>query len=135
MINCHIKPGKLRQYYSVRWMNGTSTIITSTSPPESPRYQLNDNFSLIISDIQLGDSSTSYRCTVTIDDPNIPGTSNRVYNRLGNITVNVYGTPFLMYFGMYYWCVYQCMTLPMVLLLGEGGGGGGVVSVTSALLI
>ena len=102
MINCRIKPGKLRQYYSVRWMNGTSTIITSTSPPESPRYQLNDNFSLIINDIQLVDSSTSYRCTVTIDDPNIPGTSNRVYNHLGNITVNVYGTPFLMYFGVWF---------------------------------
>ena len=102
MINCRIKPGKLRQYYSVRWMNGTSTIITSTSPPESPRYQLNDNFSLIINDIKLVDSSTSYRCTVTIDDPNIPGTSNRVYNHLGNITVNVYGTPFLMYFGVWF---------------------------------
>ena len=75
-------------------MNGSSTIITSTSPPESPRYQLNDNFSLTINDIKLGDSSTSYRCTVTIDDPNISGTRDRVYNQLGRITVIVYGTSF-----------------------------------------
>ena len=75
-------------------MSGSSTIITSTSPPELPRYQLNDNFSLTINDIQLGDSSTSYRCTVTIDDPNISGTNDRVYNQLGSITVNVYGMSF-----------------------------------------
>ena len=75
-------------------MNGSLTIITSTSPPGSPRYQLNDNFSLTINDIKLDDSSTSYQCTVTIDDPNISGTNDRVYNQLGRITVNVYGTSF-----------------------------------------
>ena len=75
-------------------MNGSVTIATSTPRSVLPGYQLHDNFSLTINNIQPSDSSTSYRCSVTIDDPRIPGsTHDVVYNQsqLGLITVMVYG--------------------------------------------
>ena len=90
-VNCRVKPGKLSRYYSVMWWNGSSTIATSGSV--LPRYQLHDNFSLTIKDAQPSDSSTNYRCSVTIDDPRRPGTANVVYNQnqLPHINVMVYG--------------------------------------------
>ena len=58
-----------------------------------PGYQLHDNFSLTIDDIQTSDSSSRYQCEVTIDDPQISGSTNRAYDQseLGMITVLVYG--------------------------------------------
>ena len=73
------------------------TIATSNPPSVLPVCQLHDNFSLTINNIQPSDSSTSYRCSVTIDDPQddpqIPGTQNVVYDQsqLGLITVIVNG--------------------------------------------
>ena len=71
------------------------TIATSDPRTSSrsvlPGYELNDNFSLIIYDVQPSDSSASYQCSVTIDDPQITGTTNVVYDQLGRITVVVYG--------------------------------------------
>ena len=104
-INCRVKPGRLSQYYSVTWWNGSSTIARSNPHSELlrdvlPGYQLHDNFSLTINDVQLSDSSTSYRCSVTINDPQIRGTSmDIVYdrNQLGNITVVVYGKSLSVY--------------------------------------
>ena len=90
-IDCRVMPGELSQYYSVRWMNGSLTIATSNPHSVLQGFQLHDNFSLTINDTQPIDSSTSYQCSVTIDDPQIPGTVNIVYNQLGSITVNVYG--------------------------------------------
>lgn len=86
-------PGRLRQYYSVRWWNGSVPLAASSSPAQLSDYQLHENFSLTINDIQLSDSSTNYHCMVTIDDPQAPGTNDQVYrsNRLGTITVTVYG--------------------------------------------
>ena len=92
-INCRVMPGRLSQYYSVRWMNGSVTIARSNPRSVLPGYQLHDNFSLTINNIQPSDSSTSYRCSVTIDDPQISGTQNVVYDQsqLGLITVMVNG--------------------------------------------
>ena len=90
-IDCRVMPGKLSQYYRVRWMNGSLTIATSNPHSVLQGYQLHDNFSLTINDAQPIDSSTNYQCSVTIDDPQIPGTGNINYNQLGSITVNVYG--------------------------------------------
>ena len=90
-IDCQIMPGRLSQYYNVRWQNGNLVIASSNSHGALTGYQLHDNFSLTINYIQLSDSSTSYRCSVTIDDPQITGTNNIVYDQLGNITVEVYG--------------------------------------------
>ena len=92
-INCRVMPGRLSQYYSVRWMNGNVTIATSNPRSVLPGYQLHGNFSLAINNIQPSDSSTSYRCSVTIDDPQISGTQNVVYDQsqLGLITVMVNG--------------------------------------------
>ena len=86
-------PGRLRDYYSVTWWNGSVLLAASSSPAQLSGYQLHDNFSLTINDIRLSDSSTNYRCTVTIDDPQVRGTDDEVYrsDRLGTITVTVYG--------------------------------------------
>ena len=93
-INCRIMPGKLRQFYSVTW-NKDNLVLVSSDKPMRLKYQLNDNFSLTINNIELSDNSTTYWCTVTIDDPQIPGSvSDKVYDQrqLGNISVTVYGT-------------------------------------------
>ena len=75
-------------------MNGSLTIATldprTSSRSVLPGYQLSDNFSLTVYDAQPRDSSTSYQCTVTIDDPQIPGTNDVIYDQLGSVTVNVY---------------------------------------------
>ena len=92
-IDCRVMPGRLSQYYRVGWWNGTFRIATSNPHFVLPGYQLHDNFSLTINNIQTSDSSTSYQCIVTIDDPQIPGTTDRGYDQseLGRITVAVYG--------------------------------------------
>ena len=90
-IYCRVMPGKLSQYYSVRWINGSVTIATSNPHSVLPGYQLHDNFSLTINDIQLHDSNTRYQCAVTINDPQLPGIDNVVYDQLGSFTVMVYG--------------------------------------------
>ena len=86
-------PGRLSSYYSVRWWNGSVLLAASSLPSQLSGYLLHENFSLTITDIQLSDSSTSYRCRVTIVDTQAPGTNDQVYdsNRLGTITVRVYG--------------------------------------------
>ena len=86
-------PGRLRDYYSVRWWNGSVPLAASSPPSQLSGYVLHANFSLTINDIQLSDSNTNYQCTVTIVDTQAPGTNNQVYDsdRLGTITVRVYG--------------------------------------------
>ena len=93
-IHCRVMPGRLSDYYRVSWWNGTLQIATSNPRSILQGYQLHDNFSLTIDNIQTSDSSTSYRCMVIIDDPQITGTTiDRHYDQseLGNITVVVYG--------------------------------------------
>ena len=102
-INCRIMPGKLRQYYSVTW-NKDNLVLVSSADPMQPKYQVNDNYSLTINNIELSDS-TNYWCTVTIDDPQIPGSvSDKVYDQqqLGNIAVMVYGTSDIYSKGQHY---------------------------------
>ena len=86
-------PGKLSEYYSVRWMNDSEAIARSNPRSVLPVCQLHDNFSLTINNIKHSDSSTSYRCSVSINDPQISGTQNVGYNQsqLGLITVMVNG--------------------------------------------
>jgi len=85
-------PGKLSRYYSVRWTKSSVTIATSTSDDVLPQYELHDNFSLTIKDAQPSDSSANYQCSVTINDPQIPGSNaDQVYDQLHSITVMVYG--------------------------------------------
>jgi len=93
-IDCRVMPGRLSDYYRVSWWNGTFQIATSNPHFVFPGYQLHDNFSLTIDSIRTSDSSTSYQCMVTVDDPQIPGTTiDRHYDQseLGTITVVVYG--------------------------------------------
>ena len=87
-------PGRLSQYYRVSWWNGTFQIATSNPRFEFPGYQLNDNFSLTIDNHSSDSSTKNYQCMVTIDDPQIRGTTiDRHYDQseLGRITVVVYG--------------------------------------------
>ena len=76
-------------------MNGNLTVATSNPHGVLAGYKLHDNFSLTINDVRLSDSSTSYHCSVTIDDPQISGADNIVYDQLGSITVEVYGKSLL----------------------------------------
>ena len=90
-IDCRVMPGRLRQYYSVTWWKGNLTIAKSNPRSVDAGYYLHDNFSLTINDVQLSDSSSKYRCSVTINDPQIlSGTTNVVYEQL-SITMMVYG--------------------------------------------
>ena len=87
-------PGKLSQYYSVTWWNDNLIIARSNPHSVLPGYELHENFSLTINDIQLSDSGKSYRCSVAINDPQITGTTGDFFynrNQLGNISVAVYG--------------------------------------------
>jgi len=84
-------PGRLSDYYRVSWWNGISQIANSNQGSLMQGYQLHDNFSLTIDNIQTSDSSTSYQCMVTVDDPQIPGTTIDYQAELGRITVVVYG--------------------------------------------
>lgn len=103
-INCRIMPGILSQYYSVTW-NKDNLVLVSSAEPMQPKYQVNDNFSLTINNIELSDNSTNYWCTVTIDDPQIPGSVlDKVYDQrqLGYIAVTVYGTSDIYSKGQHY---------------------------------
>ena len=83
-------PGKLSRYYSVTWTKSSVTIATFNDV--LPQYELHDNFSLTIKNAQPSDSSANYQCSVTINDPQIPGSdADRVYDQLHSITVIVYG--------------------------------------------
>jgi len=95
-INRHIMPGKLRQYYSVTW-NNDNLVLVSSAEPMQLKYRPDDNFSLTINNIELSDNSKNYRCSVTIDDPQIPGSVlDKVYDQrqLGLIMVMVYAGDF-----------------------------------------
>ena len=74
-------------------MNDSVTIATSNPRSVVPICQLHDNYSLTINNTKPSDSSTSYQCGVTIDDPRISGNQDVVYDQsqLGLITVMVYG--------------------------------------------
>ena len=75
-------------------MKNGAPIATSNPRIVVQGYQLHDTFSLTINNIQLSDSSTSYQCIVTLNDPETTRNDDIVYNQnlgLGNITVRVYG--------------------------------------------
>ena len=64
--------------YFVTWLNSTSGIfynlipptLGSTPMPFNPRYSIEStNFSLLISDVQLSDSDSTYVCEVGVEDP------------------------------------------------------------------
>jgi len=65
-IDCRVMPGRLSDYYRVSWWNGTLQIATSNPRFELPGYQLHDNFSLTIDNIQTSDSSTNW-LSITVD--------------------------------------------------------------------
>ena len=93
-VQCRVMPGRLSQYYSVRWMKNRAPIATSNPHFVVQGYQLHDAFSLTINNIQLSDSSTNYQCIVTLNDPQTTRNDDIVYDQiygLGNITVRVYG--------------------------------------------
>ena len=93
-IQCRLMPGRLSQYYSVRWMKNGEPIATSNPHFVLQGYQLHDTFSLTINNIQLSDSSTSYQCIAFLNDPQTTRNDDIVYDQsrgLGNITVRVYG--------------------------------------------
>lgn len=87
MLTCSITPGRLLRQYFVRWQNGSSGATyrdippiglptPPTATPPDPRYSIDPvTFSLTITDVQLSDSDSSYRCVLGVVDPR----SNRVF--------------------------------------------------------
>ena len=78
LLDCAITPGSLVEQYFVTWENGTSglfynqipPISSTTATPFNPRYFIEPtNFSLLISNVQLSDSDSTYRCFVGVQDP------------------------------------------------------------------
>ena len=78
VLDCAITPGALAERYFVTWLNDTSGIfynlipptLGSTPMPFDPRYSIEStNFSLLISDVQLSDSDSTYVCEVGVEDP------------------------------------------------------------------
>ena len=73
-LRCPTPPSRLRQYYLVQWKKGyevVAALINSLTPTSTaPRHSIDrTDFSLIIEDVQLSDSSSSYKCDVSVRDP------------------------------------------------------------------
>ena len=73
-IQCPTLPGRLRQYYSVRWRKGYRILGElydgSHLARLEPRHSIdNTTFSLIIDNVEVGDGGSGYNCLVVVRDP------------------------------------------------------------------
>ena len=73
ILPCPTPPGALIQYYSVRWMKDDVTIITADSPQAitqvDPKFDVDTTYSLVIHSVNLNDSSSNYRCELSVTNP------------------------------------------------------------------
>ena len=89
VIPCAIKPGALKQHYTVQWMNGEEPLTSSGGQP-SNRYRLTDDFSVTINSVETNDDGDRYHCVVAIDNPQVSGTAD-YYVTGPQTTLHVYG--------------------------------------------
>ena len=73
-IQCPTSPGRLRQYYSVRWRKGFRVLAElfdgSYLSNLAPRHSIDKTtFSLIIDTVEIGDGGLGYNCIVVVKDP------------------------------------------------------------------
>ena len=82
-LPCPYLPGLLVQYYTVEWWRGLIKLDTSTA-----KYQILQNFSLVIHDSAIPDVSDGYICKIVVNDIE----ANRIYTEYGpDISLTVDG--------------------------------------------
>ena len=74
VLQCPIEPGALLQSYSVIWMRDSISIAERVNyrnfmsiDPE--RYDIDDDYSLLIHAVNANDSSSNYKCVVSVTYP------------------------------------------------------------------
>ena len=74
VLQCPIEPGALLQSYSVIWMKDSTRIaervnyqnVVSINPE---RYDIDDNYSLLVHSANVNDSSSNYQCVLSVTYP------------------------------------------------------------------
>ena len=74
VLRCPIEPGALLQFYSVTWMKDSTSIAKRVNyqnfmsiDPE--RYDIDDDYSLLIHSVDANDSSSTYKCVLSVTYP------------------------------------------------------------------
>ena len=91
-LHCAIDPGMLIQQYFVTWYKSDDVIYKISSngyiTTNSERYSHNpSNLALVISDVEMDDTSNNYHCVLEVVDPLSPGGENPSYNVLKTIDI------------------------------------------------
>ena len=94
VLLCPIQPGALLQQYSVRWMK--NNILIADYNPQSvrtvndSRYNIDRaNYSLIIISVTVNDTSTDYKCELTVLNPKT--SSQQILHPLVILSLQVIG--------------------------------------------
>ena len=75
VLHCPIQPGMLLLQYSVMWKKGYTAIAKVANPQDhldstDARYQIDrGKYSLIINSATINDTSTDYKCELTVTNP------------------------------------------------------------------
>ena len=75
VLHCPIQPGAFLQQYSVRWMKGGIPIANvnnaqNVMTADDSHYQIDrGRYSLIISSVNVNDTSTDYQCDLSVLNP------------------------------------------------------------------
>ena len=82
VLDCSLSPGRLVRQYFVTWQNGSNgreyagiqrprlTQFQPTQTSSVSRYSVQPStLALVISNVDLSDSDTTYRCVVGVEDP------------------------------------------------------------------
>ena len=77
VLPCVISPGALLQYYSVEWTKDHARILINQENPQDhiivtetdPRYSIDGGYSLVISSVDVNDSSSRYQCVLHSTNP------------------------------------------------------------------
>ena len=101
-LACGIQPGQLLQQYHATWDMSGMIIYDQQRPPQgTSRFGLNpSNLSLVISRLQLNDSSDQYHCILSVFDLTLNGKETYDYRtnlERHNISLVVLGKQHLYY--------------------------------------
>lgn len=99
-LNCPRQPGRLFMQYYGQWSVNSTDIARIPAPSRSSsvpdffsgaRYSVNrSDFSLLIDNVSLSDSGSSYRCELLVEDPQ-DLTERHTFGESGDLELLVYG--------------------------------------------
>ena len=76
VLRCPIEPGALLQFYSVIWMKDSTMIgaheranYQNFMSIDPERYDIDDDYSLLIHSVNANDSSSNYKCVLSVTYP------------------------------------------------------------------